>query len=52
MLNQSPWLSDRELQDISDTEANLIAGGQVSPVSQLSDVRPIDVSTQPIKNGL
>jgi len=44
MLNQSPWLSDRELQDISDTEANLIAGGQVSLVSQLSDVRP-DVST-------
>ncbi|MBD1811962.1 hypothetical protein NDA07_07000 [Microcoleus vaginatus DQ-U2] len=40
MLNQSPWLSDRELQDISDTEANLIAGGQFSSVSQLSDVRP------------
>ena len=23
MLNQSAWLSDRELQDISDPEANL-----------------------------
>ena len=49
MLNQSSWLSDRELQDISDLEANLIAGGQVTSVSQLSDVRLIDVSTEPNK---
>lgn len=49
MLNNSPWLRDRELQDISDPEANLIAGGQVTSVSQLSDVLPIDVSTEPNK---
>ncbi|MEG4942599.1 hypothetical protein [Microcoleus sp. F4-D5] len=49
MLNQSAWLSDRALQDISDTEANLIAGGQVTTVPELMDVRPIDVSTEPKK---
>lgn len=49
MLNNSPWLRDRALQDISDTEADAIAGGQVTSVSQLSDVRPIDVSTEPKK---
>ncbi|MEG4856922.1 hypothetical protein QUB75_04100 [Microcoleus sp. K1-B6] len=40
----------RKLQDISDPQANLIAGGQVTSVSQLSDVLPIDVSTEPNKN--
>jgi hypothetical protein len=49
MLNQSPWLSDRELQDISDPEANLIAGGQITSSSQLSDVRPGDVSSESTK---
>lgn len=49
MLNHSPWLRDRALQDISDTEADLIAGGQVTTVDQLLDVRPIDVSTKPNK---
>ncbi|MEG4810588.1 hypothetical protein QUA82_22780 [Microcoleus sp. F8-D3] len=49
MLNNSPWLRDRALQDISDTEANLIAGGQVTTVPELMDVRPIDVTTEPNK---
>ncbi len=49
MLNQSAWLSDRALEDISDMEADLIAGGQVTGVDQLLDVRPIDVSTEPKK---
>ena len=40
MLNNSPWLRDRALEDISDTEANLIAGGQVIGVDQLLDVSP------------
>ena len=40
MLNNSPWLRDRALQDISDTEANLIAGGQVTSVPELRDVLP------------
>lgn len=47
MLNHSPWLRDRALQDISDTEADLIAGGQVTTVPELLDVRPIDVITKP-----
>jgi hypothetical protein len=38
MLNNSPWLRDRALQDISDPEADLIAGGQVITVNQLMDV--------------
>jgi hypothetical protein len=38
MLNNSPWLRDRALQDISDTEADSIAGGQVTTVNQLMDV--------------
>ncbi|MEG5035201.1 hypothetical protein [Microcoleus sp. AT3-D2] len=49
MLNQSSWLSDRALEDISDMEADLIAGGQLTTVDQLLDVRPIDVSTEPKK---
>ncbi len=49
MLNNSPWLRDRALQDISDTEADSIAGGQVTTVPELMDVRPIDVITQPNK---
>jgi hypothetical protein len=47
MLNNSPWLRDRALQDISDPEANLIAGGQVITVNELLDLRPIDVITEP-----
>lgn len=47
MLNNSPWLCDRALQDISDTEADLIAGGQVTTVPILLDVKPIDVITEP-----
>lgn len=38
MLNNSSWLRDRALQDISDPEADLIAGGQVTSVNQLTDV--------------
>ena len=40
MLKNSPWLRDRELEDISDMEADLIAGGQVTGVDQLRDVLP------------
>jgi hypothetical protein len=40
MLNNSPWLRDRALQDISDTEADSIAGGQMTTVNQLTDVSP------------
>ncbi|MGB3267520.1 MAG: hypothetical protein WBA89_26620 [Microcoleus sp.] len=40
MLNNSPWLRDRALEDISDMEADLIAGGQVIGVDQLLDVSP------------
>lgn len=46
MLNNSPWLRDRTLQDISDSEADLIAGGQTTTVPILLDVRPIDVITE------
>ena len=49
MLNNSHWLRDRALQDISDTEADLIAGGQVTTVPELMDVRPIDVIIEPKK---
>ncbi len=45
MLNNSPWLRDRALEDISDTEADLIACGQVTTVNELLDLRPIDVIT-------
>ncbi|MEG4810590.1 hypothetical protein QUA82_22770 [Microcoleus sp. F8-D3] len=40
MLNNSPWLRDRALEDISDTEADSIAGGQMITVNQLTDVSP------------
>ncbi|MEG4942601.1 hypothetical protein [Microcoleus sp. F4-D5] len=40
MLNNSPWLRDRALQDISDMEADLIAGGQVIGVDKFGDFRP------------
>lgn len=46
MLNNSSWLRDRALQDISDPEADLIAGGQVTTVPELRDVLPIDVITE------
>ncbi|MBE9093930.1 hypothetical protein [Tychonema sp. LEGE 07203] len=49
MLNNSPWLRDRALQDISDPEADLIAGGQLTTVNELLDLRPIDVITEPKK---
>lgn len=49
MLNNSPWLRDRALEDISDTEADLIAGGQVTTVNELLDLRPINVITEPKK---
>ncbi len=40
MQSKSSWLTDRELQDISDREASLITGGQLVTVNQLSDVSP------------
>ncbi|HEY9608537.1 hypothetical protein [Allocoleopsis sp.] len=40
MQNKNSWLTDRELQDISDQEASLIAGDQITAVTQLSDVSP------------
>lgn len=49
MLNNSPWLRDRALQDISDTEADSIAGGQVTTVPELLDLRPIYAIAEPKK---
>ena len=47
MQSKSSWLTDRELQDISDREASLIAGGQLVTVNQLSDVSPATWMTDP-----
>lgn len=47
MQNKSAWLTDRELQDISDQEASLITGGQLISVDQLRDVQPATWMTDP-----
>lgn len=47
MPNKSYWLTERELQDISDREASLITGGQLISVDQLRDVSPATWMTDP-----
>lgn len=52
MPNKTSWLTDRELQDISDREASLITGGQVTSINQLSDVSPNTWMTDPDKRRI
>lgn len=52
MQDKTSWLTDRELQDISDREASLIAGGQLLSVNQLSDVSPATWMTEPDKRRI
>lgn len=52
MPNKSSWLTDRELQDLSDREASLITGGQITSINQLSDVSPATWMTDPHKRRI
>jgi hypothetical protein len=47
MPNKISWLTARELQDLSDQEASLITGGQITTVPELRDVEPATWMTDP-----
>lgn len=47
MSNKISWLTARELQDLSDQEASLITGGQITTVPELRDVEPATWMTDP-----